>query len=305
MCESNVQLLQNNIATRIHTGHWIYVKRETKREIEHICVWRRRKEWNESRRRREKEMSLYQRTRRWSRWKERKKKERDGPGRRPDDGCATYGSGGEREWRLLRVTLELGARRDAMTYRPRSPRALTSRSRPESDWEHVNSTPAITRSRPDRAALIGRPSTSPSPRLVAPARPAWSRIRGAGAGRLAFSELAPTWESFIAPRDVRPLRYCGDLHFCQRGLGARYTLFFLFLWLFERCVLIVFFFLSLGSPSYGSSSCLRGHGHKSGTSLAASLAPAEARKWQRIKYTATTLSAVARETQTSSTNSLL
>lgn len=65
-----------------------------------------------------------------------------------------------------------GARHDAMTYRPCSPRALTSRSRPESDWEHVNSTPAITRPRADRVAPIGRPPASPSPRLAAPARAA-------------------------------------------------------------------------------------------------------------------------------------
>lgn len=170
------------------------------------------------------------------------KKERDRPGRRPDDGCATHGGGGG-EWRLSRVTLELGARRDAMTYRPRSPRALTSRSRSESDWEHVNSTPAITRPRPDRAAPIGQPLTSPSSRLVAPARPAWSRTSDAGAGRLAFPELVPTWESFIAPRDARPLRTAEiwSLHFCQRGLGARYVLFFLFFLLFGRCVPIVFF----------------------------------------------------------------
>lgn len=36
MYENNIQFLQNNIATRIHTGHWIYVKREMKREIEHM-----------------------------------------------------------------------------------------------------------------------------------------------------------------------------------------------------------------------------------------------------------------------------
>lgn len=65
-----------------------------------------------------------------------------------------------------------GARHDAMTYRPCSPRALTSRSRSKSDREHVNSTPAITRPRADRAAPIGRSSASPSPRLVAPARAA-------------------------------------------------------------------------------------------------------------------------------------
>lgn len=75
-----------------------------------------------------------------------------GDGARGGDGCMT-----------------LGTHCDAMTYRPRSPRALTSRSRSKSDREHVNSTPAITRSRPDQATLIGQAPASPFSRLAAPA----------------------------------------------------------------------------------------------------------------------------------------
>lgn len=182
---------------------------------------------------RKKEMDLNEDPRRWMR-------------------CTYAYIGGRGERRLERLCVTLGARRDAMTYRPRSPRALTSRSRPESDWEHVNSTPAITRSRPDRPATIGPPSTSPSTRLVAPARRAWSRTAVRAAGRR-VPEPAPTWESFIAPRDARPLRTTGGpvrSIFAKEGSALHISSFLFFFscdfssgvsWLFS----FFFFFSSL------------------------------------------------------------
>lgn len=187
--------------------------------------------------------------------KERKKQMNlsEGPRRRMRRTHAYIG--GRRGRRLESLCVTLGARRDAMTYRPRLPRALTSRSRSESDWEHVNSTPAITRSRPDRAATIGPPSTSPSPRLVAPARRAWSRTAVRARVGALPSQRRPEKASL---RRETPVRYVllVDLsfHFCQRGLGAPYTLFLFFLRLFERSVPIVFsFFFSFSFSGHPRS----------------------------------------------------
>lgn len=203
------------------------------------------------------------------------------------------------------------ARRDAMTYRPRSPRALTSRSRSESDLEHVNSTPAITRRRADQMARIGRPPASPSSRLAALTRPFIITHTCSGADRRVPRQRRPEKASLrceTPDRNVRtvvaPLlpRVGSPRRVCTSSLRA---FFFSSRFLLpsgvpvgsEQSPRTSFSFPSLSGRAV--SSVLREYGREPGTSFAAGLAPAEARKWQRVKCTATTSHLVARETRTS------
>lgn len=111
------------------------------------------------------------------------------------------------------------ARHDAMTYRPCSPRALTSRSRSEPDREHVNSTPA-TRGR----GLTGR-------RRLAGRRRAphcdWSRPRvprdraHTHATARPIARPADLREPHCAARRPYVYAYYSSLQFYLRGLGVR------------------------------------------------------------------------------------
>ncbi|XP_014481853.1 PREDICTED: transcription factor Sp5-like [Dinoponera quadriceps] len=148
--------------------------------------------------------------------------------------------------------MTLGTRRDAMTYRPRSPRALTSRSRPESDREHVNSTPAITRRRPDRPARIGRRPASPSPRLAALAAAVRSRIHAAA--RIGASQGSGDPRKLHCAarrRHVRTTgrscraRKLGRYRVCARALFSLFFLYLVPLPPFERCLETFLFSLSV------------------------------------------------------------
>jgi len=200
----------------------------------------------------------------------------------------------------------------AMTYRPCSPRALTSWSRPESDQVRLG---AREQHACDHAAT-GWPGGADWPtagepliaigraRVITHLHTQRARI-GASHSQARRPERASLHRETLVGLRV-PTRCSSLISTRARRARARtrslrsflFLLFYFTFWLGKQCLVLIFFFYLESQIVLIVS--LRKYGYESGASFPTGLAPVETCKWQRIKYTAITSLAVARETRTSS-----